>query len=106
MFIQWDKSGAPATFLNVRPIFLKFTTNKDVKVTVDTIDTVPSGGRSSPIAVTIANAPFENLYVNIRILGSIPKYLTVYPTKLTFNYVTNVDYFWVSVGPYTTGKFS
>lgn len=70
---------------------------------MDTIDTVPSGGRSSPIAVTIANAPFENLYVNIRILGSIPKYLTVYPTKLTFNYLTNVDYFWVSVGPYTTG---
>ncbi|EAR83210.3 hypothetical protein TTHERM_01002750 (macronuclear) [Tetrahymena thermophila SB210] len=103
LFVQWDKTGAPSNFINVRPVTLIFSNQNSVLIQVDNIGSVPSGGRSNPIKVLLTNAPFSNLYVNVRILGTIPMYLTVYPQQLTFNTQNQVGYFWVSVGPYTQG---
>ena len=64
---------------------------------------MPSGGRSSPIPITLVNAPYEGLTVSIYINGYLPTYSSVYPSNLTFNQGDTVKEFWISVGKSSVG---
>lgn len=75
----------------------------DASITIPDNIQVPAGGRSSPIPITLVNAPYESLTISIYINGYLPTYSSVYPSNLTFNQGETVKEFWISVGKSSIG---
>jgi hypothetical protein len=93
---------AAAGFIPIRPLFIYITQNRDIAVTLPAIITVAAGGRSTPLAITLQNAPFIPLVFQFYVVNNHPSYSDVYPRQL--NITSNSGVFWISVGGGTSGS--
>ena len=68
-----------AGYIPIRPIYLWIQRNKNINITLSTISTVPSGGRSVVQYVYMQNGPYRAISFKFSLLNNQPALSNVYP---------------------------
>ena len=102
-YIIWTLQGdTGGTYWKIRPLAINvvYTTSQ---IQLTTFNSIPAGGRTGPIYVTLATSPTSNLILQVYQLGTVPTEINIYPNILRYSQGVTSQQFWISAGLHSTG---
>lgn len=103
--IRWKTEGdGTGVFSPLRTLMVRITNSDGIAINTPANISVPAGGRSTPINVTLDRAPYSDITIKIYQVGYDPTYVGIWPKSITFKSGQSWGVFWVSVGKSSKGS--